>query len=95
MAGGPPAAQESAKSAPILFVHGTADILVPIKNVLLMANDLTRLRVPAKVVPIAEAGHWPLTSSSGVGPQKGIVRSQPPRSTWGGPVNIWLTLRIR
>jgi acetyl esterase/lipase len=51
----------SRDSAPMLFVHGTADPLVRVESVHRMAAALTADGVPAQVVEIKDSGHWPLS----------------------------------
>ncbi len=46
--------------APMLFIHGTMDSLVPIANVEDMVAALSKAGVTTKLVKITGASHWPL-----------------------------------
>lgn len=51
----------SGDTAPMLFVHGTADPLVRIDAVRKMSAALSAHGVPTEFVEIKDSGHWPLS----------------------------------
>jgi acetyl esterase/lipase len=59
---------------PMLFVHGTADPLVPIENARRMADALSKAGGSAKVIEVKGATHWPLQIEGGPDVRPDIVR---------------------